>query len=40
MTDTAKDDLRERLDALIGKPTDGVGKPVHAPECPCDCDVA
>ncbi|BBY80812.1 MaoC family dehydratase N-terminal domain-containing protein [Mycolicibacterium pulveris] len=32
MTDTAKDDLRERLDALIGKPTDGVGKPVHAPD--------
>ena len=32
MTDTAKDDLRERLDALICKPTDGVGKPVHAPD--------
>lgn len=32
MTDTAKDELRERLDALIGKPTDGVGKPVRAPD--------
>lgn len=32
MTDTAKDDLRERLDALIGTPTDGVGKPVRAPD--------
>ncbi len=29
---TAKDELRERLDALIGKPTDGVGKPVRAPD--------
>ena len=32
MTDTTKDELRERLDALIGTPTDGVGKPVRAPD--------
>jgi acyl dehydratase len=32
VTDTTKDELRERLDALIGTPTDGVGKPVRAPD--------
>lgn len=32
MTELAKDDLRERLDALIGTPTDGVGKPSRAPD--------
>ncbi|CAM3135966.1 MaoC family dehydratase N-terminal domain-containing protein [Mycobacterium colombiense] len=32
MTETTKDDLRERLDALIGTPTDGVGRPSRAPD--------
>jgi hypothetical protein len=32
VTETANDDLRQRLDALIGQPTDGVGLPTRAPD--------
>lgn len=32
MTELTKDELRQRLDALIGTPTDGVGKPSRAPD--------
>ncbi len=32
MTETTKDELRQRLDALVGTPTDGVGKPSRAPD--------
>ncbi|MBP1821627.1 MaoC family dehydratase N-terminal domain-containing protein [Mycobacterium sp. OAE908] len=32
MTALTKEELRQRLDALIGTPTDGVGKPSRAPD--------
>lgn len=32
MTELANDELRQRLDAVIGTPTDGVGKPSRAPD--------
>ncbi len=32
MTEVTNDELRQRLDALIGTPTDGVGKPSRAPD--------
>lgn len=32
MTELTKVELRQRLDALIGTPTDGIGKPARAPD--------
>lgn len=32
MTELTKDELRQRLDDLIGKPVDGEGKPARAPD--------
>lgn len=32
MTEMTKDELRQRLDALIGTPTDGVGRAARAPD--------
>jgi len=32
VTETAKDELRQRLDELIGTPTDGEGKPQRSPD--------
>jgi len=32
VTEATKDDLKQRLDEMIGKPTDGVGKRSHAPD--------